>query len=512
RVDEWPDAGDIGHGDTKDHLHGSFSPLGATSCVVADLDGDGRLEIMVHPNYHSTLMAFHFHDGLTKPTMMWKTPKRFKYDLYCHPILAADVDGDGRLEIVFHDNDLIRLIDGRTGEEKSSADMGCPQGLFGPMACADVDGDGRAEVVLVPQFKGTYKRNTVTLAGWDGKAFVRRWSRDFEAEVSTRGFAEPLTSPFADVDGDKKLEVIVQVGPDVLALNGADGAEKHRVAQASLSQAADLDGDGVAEIIVKKDGKTVVFNGKGGFGPKSIAYPANWGWKDWGDGDLCQLRSAANGQTEVVNPQGKVKAVLPGAAHVTSPIVADLEGDGKMEVLVRDAQGVIRVLDATGGSPQPKSFPELKCDGPGDLSRGSGLTVCDLDGEGKAELLLRQGGHLVVANSDGTIRFKSEQGGLKFPSVGEFNGDGVKDIACYAGSRWIAFSGKDGKALWDAAAPESNEVATWDVDGDGRDELTGKHGPVFLLNGADGRTLWTAFRREQCALGLGVFADLDGDG
>jgi len=181
-------------------------------------------------------------------------------------------------------------------------------------------------------------------------------------------------------------------------------------------------------------------------------------------------------------------------------------------VLVRDPDGVVRVLDASRGAPRPLAFPELRCDLPGESSRGGGITACDLDGDGKAELAFCQGGHLGVANSDGSVRFRSEAVGLHLPAVGEFDGDGVKDIACYAYRRWMAFSGRDGHVIWDAPAQESNEVATCDLDGDGRDEIMGKMGPVFLLNGADGRTLWTASRREQCALGLGVFADLDGDG
>jgi len=511
RVDTWPDAGDIGHGDTHDYLHGSFSPLAASSCVVADLDRDGKLEIMVHPNYHSALMAFDFHDGLTKPKMMWKTQHRFRYDLYLYPLLGADVDGDRGTEIVFHDDSLIRIFDGRTGEEKSAADMGCPRGLFGPMACGDVDGDGAAEVILIPQFDPDYTRNTIALADWDGKALVRRWSRDFDAKVSNRAFAAPLQSPFADVDGDRQLEVIAQIGPDVVVLNGIDGAEEYRIPGASLSECADLDSDGIAEIVVKVGEQTVVHNGQGGFGPKDLTYPATWGWSDWGDGDLCRLRGAAGGRTEVVNRDGQVKASLPGAAYRTTPIVADLQGDGRAEIILRDAGGILRVLDATSGKPVVVPFPELKCDYPEGTSRGGGMTARDLDSDGKAELIFRDGGHLVVANADGSTRFRSEAGGLHFPAVGRFDQDGVADIACYAGKRWIAFSGRDGHIIWDAAAPESNEVATWDTDGDSLDELTGKMGPVFLLSGADGHTIWTAFRKEQCALGLGVFADLNGD-
>ena len=519
RVDTWPDAGDIGHGDTHDHLHGSFSPLGASSCVVADLDKDGKLELMVHPNYHSALMTFGFHDGPTRPKMLWKTRTRFKYDLYCHGFATADVDGDGWPEIVFHDHDLIRAFDGRTGTEKSAADMGCPHGLYGPMACGDVDGDGAAEVVLVPRYHPTQIRNTVALAGWDGKALVRRWSRDFKEDVKTRRFVPPLHSPLADIDGDKRPEVIVQIGADVVVLDGRDGAERWRIAHAPLHEVADIDGDGVAEVVVMKGGKRVVHNGKGGFGPKPIAYPPDWGWNDWGLGELCRLRGAAHGQTSLVDRKGKVRATFPGAHYMTTPVVADLEGDGKLEVLVREPSGLIRVLDATGGSPRPKPFPKLKCDPPGAWPRGGGITVHDLEGDGKAELIFAENGHLVVANADGSVRFRSKEGRRRFPAVGRFDGDEVKDVAAFATSssspyrgQWTAYSGKDGRIIWQQDAPASNQAAVWDVNGDGRDEIAGKMGPVSLIDGASGNTLWTAHIKQQCALGLGTFADLDGDG
>ena len=519
RIDTWPDAGDIGHGDTKDHLHGSFSPLERKSCVVADLDSDGKLEIMVHPNYHSALMTFHFHDGLHEPRMMWKTQERFKYDLYLYGLAAADTDGDGRPEIVFHDHDLIRTFDGRTGRQKSAADMGCPRALFGLMTCGDVDSDGTAEVVLIPRYYPKQTRNTVALASWDGKALVRRWSRDFDQPVKASGFAAPLNSPLADTDGDGTLEVIVQIGPDIVVLQGDNGKEKWRIASATLKEAADLDADGTAEIIVNKADRQAVYNGRGEFGRKDVTYPADWGWHDWGDGELSRLRGAAGGQTEIVDRAGRVKATLPGTPYTTSAVVADLEGDGKMEIFLRDPQGIIRVLDGSGGEPKPVPFPQLKCDRPGEFPRGGGITVCDLEGDGKVELIFRHAARLVVANSDGSVRFTSREGGRRFPVVGHFDADGVKDVACFFTEgytsfrgQWTAYSGADGKVIWQSAAQDSNEVGAWDVDGDGLSEIAGKMGPVFLIDGSDGRTLWTAHRREQCALGLGTFADLDGDG
>jgi outer membrane protein assembly factor BamB len=247
---------------------------------------------------------------------------------------------------------------------------------------------------------------------------------------------------------------------------------------------------------------------------RALAYGPARGWTDWGDGGLRNCRWADGGRVEIVRQPNEVTAAFPGpaSAYVTSPVAADLQGDGTTEVLVRDVAGRIRVLaGASSGIARVLPFPELKCDGDS-LTRGGGITVADLDGDGKRELVFRQGGRVVVADSAGKVLFTSAQRGVRLLAVGEFDGEAPKDIACYADGRWAAIDWKHGRTLWQAEELGSEEVAAADVDGDGRDELAGKLGPVFLLNGTDGRTRWQASRREMCALGLGSFADLDGDG
>lgn len=523
RVDTWPDAGDIGHGRTFDYLHGSFSVLSREATVVADLDGDGRLEIMAHPNYHSSLLAYHFHDGIGNVKPLWKTEGRFKYDLYLYPLFAADVDGDGKLEIVFHDNDLIRLFNGADGRQKAEVDLGCTGGLVGAMARADVDADGRQEIFLIPHLEDQYKRNTVACAGWDGKGLAKRWLRDFDAVVRPQGSSsEALSALIANVDNDKAIELTIQVGEDVRVLNATDGAEKHRIPGALLKTVEDVNGDGIGEIVVTRQDKTLFFNAcDGKMAERSLSYPPGRGWADWGDGELSRWQWGTDAALEIVNKEGKVKARMPGAPFMADPIAADLEGDGRMEILVRDASGRVRVFDGAASPPKEIDFPEWRCDGVGGVTRGCGITACDVNGDGKREIVLIRKGQLKVADCRGKELFSSQEGQARFPIIGDFNGDGVKDIAWYTigrsasfgwNGKWTAFDLKNGKVLWEAGAPDTNEVAAWDVDGDGRDELTGKHGPVFMISGADGHTMWKAFRKEMCALGLGAFADLDGDG
>ena len=513
RVDSWPDAGDIGHGLTHDHLHGSFSVLSRASTVVADLDGDGKLEIAVHPNYHSRVLAYHFDDGLQNVKPMWETPGRFKYDLYIYPILCDDIDGDGKLEIVYHDDDMVKLFNAADGSKKGEVSLGCTGGLFGEMACRDVDGDGRKEIFLIPRVWRRYKLHTVACAGWDTGGLVKRWSRDFAGKIRTGTSSGGLAGRLTNVDDQDGLELTVQAGSDVHVLDASTGKDKHVIVGAQLKATEDVDRDGLAEIVVRKRKATEFFRGiRDKMAKCAISYPADQRWQDWGDGELRRWRWGSGGRIEIVDRSNSIQATLPAAPYMVTPIAADLDGDGAVEVVVRDSSGHIRVLDARRGSPRQREFPALRCDRDGSVTRGGGVTACDLDGDGRRELVFRRGGRLKVTDYAGQELFASKQGSLRHPAIGDFNGDGVKDIACYSAKRWTAFDWKHKKVIWTVDAPESNEVGAWDVDGDGMDELAGKHGPAFMIDGSDGRTLWTAFRREMCALGLGTFADLTGDG
>ena len=317
----------------------------------------------------------------------------------------------------------------------------------------------------------------------------------------------------ANVDQDKGLELTVQVGDQVRVLDAATGGDKYAFAAVQLQTVEDVNHDGVAEVKVKQAGKTLFLNASDGqLRPRKLAYPGDRGWEDWGTGERLRWRWGKAGEVEIVTQAGQVKARLPAAAYMTVPIAADLDSDGRVEILVRDASGRIRVLAAEAEGVHELPFPDVRCDRRGGLSRGGGITACDLDSDGRRELIFLQRGRLCVADSAGQVLFRSDEADLHCPTVGHFNRDRVKDVAAYCKGRWIAFDWQRKSVIWDAVTPDSNVVAAWDVDRDGLDDLAGKHGPVFLLDGASGRTLWKSFRREMCALGLGTFADLTGDG
>jgi hypothetical protein len=78
-------------------------------------------------------------------TPMWEyvasTPNRFK------PFVVADLDGGGAHEVVLHDGDTLRVLDGSGAELASVATLEAIDPFAAPMI-VDLDGDGLSEIVI----------------------------------------------------------------------------------------------------------------------------------------------------------------------------------------------------------------------------------------------------------------------------------------------------------------------------------------------------------------------------
>lgn len=117
------------------------APCSDTSALVEDVDGDGSAELVTATWAPSKLWVIN-HDG----TELWSVESS---DTSCCAVPSAfDFEGDGRVEILYADEDSLRILDGPTGalrwqmtDHKSLTYREYP-------VVADVDGDGEAEIVL----------------------------------------------------------------------------------------------------------------------------------------------------------------------------------------------------------------------------------------------------------------------------------------------------------------------------------------------------------------------------
>ncbi|MGA2309812.1 MAG: LamG-like jellyroll fold domain-containing protein [Candidatus Bathyarchaeia archaeon] len=277
-----------------------------------------------------------------------------------------------------------------------------------------------------------------------------------------------------DLDGDGNLEVCVPLYyvPGLLVLR-SNGALWWRttIANAGTTMgsfaAADVNHDGKLEIFhgsqnveAGADGKFVGRITKLSYDGKILAQTFNWracsGGVSIADADHDGVFEIYTGDRDMYMNDGNYgrgvrsfwadnlteRWCMPDVLSSSQcPVLADVNGDGVLDVIVSDMSGGVLVLNSTSGSAKPLPFRKTGSIGvPGHYQ----TTVCDIDGDGHLEMIAADGTHSNsrIANySDkfviydlvtGVIEKELVVGQCKFsPTVADLNGDGKLDIiAC----------------------------------------------------------------------------------
>jgi hypothetical protein len=335
-------------------------------------------------------------------------------------------------------------------------------------AVGDFNGDGAPDLAVanVLQFSGTV---SVLLGNGDGS---------FAAARTVDAGSSPQSVAVGDFNGDGNLDLAVanygrsDPGSVSVLLGNGDGsfrpAVNYAVAGASFVTVGDFTGDGIADLAVanfgSNDVSVLLGNGDGTF-QTAVNYAAGSSLASvavgdlHGDGipDLVVANDTFNGTVSVLfgNGDGTFQAAVSYAAGTVpvSVALADLNGDGIPDLAVADQGNVV------GGS--------------------AGVSV-------------------LLGNGDGTFAAaRTLDAGFQPQSVvvGDFNGDGVPDLAVAGSYVSVLLGNGDGSfqnAPTYAAGSEPSSVAVGDFNGDGTldlavaDNAYGSTNVRVLLGNGDG--------------------------
>ncbi len=237
----------------------------------------------------------------------------------------------------------------------------------------------------------------------------------------------------------------------------------------------------------------------------------------YGDGNLEVVYGTATGYVFVLNGDGTVRwsTLVSGNSVPYAPQVADIDRDGRLDILVLTNDPSLVRLNDTGGVvwTAPMSVPDLPVSTP---------TLWDVDGDGVQDVLLGRKTKKVEAfdGTTGAIIQNYGAGDWAFtPSIADANRDGVAELYFGSDDALVHAYAIGGARIWEASPPGTsfieNSVAIGDVDGDGMlDVVTGDDlnvGLQFALNATNGAVLWS-IGLPNYREGGQTLADLDGDG
>jgi subtilisin family serine protease len=397
----------------------------SSSPVMADLDGDGLKEIIVvddnNPDVlfggQDTLYVYNADGSLRAKTVL---PGRGSTPA------VADIDNDGKPEILlgigehFDNTNPVYAFRADLSLVPNFPAGGYPTynggaGFAHSLVVADLDNDGKSTLISVSSPNNgndpDYNKNIITLVDGNGQT-LPGWPKVI-GEFSNNDVIPAV----ADVDGDGKKEIVLASHDGSVHILKKDGTETRSwqfapssIGWMSAPVVADLNNDGHNEIIIRYSdsatGETVI-----GVYTQSGALLPNWPQRypnstDSGvsvadlnnDGklELIFVAGAYLNQIYIVDYKG---TVIPGWPVTNSsssnldidPIIADIDNDGNLEVLIasssgtgsgRSGEGSVNAFNASGN--QIPGFPKFTT--PNNELRSTPV-IGDLDGNGRLDLV-----------------------------------------------------------------------------------------------------------------------------
>jgi MYXO-CTERM domain-containing protein len=368
--------------------------------AFANLVGDSRLEVIASSGDRVFVWTL---DGL--PVAGW--PQTLKGTGQAPPSVG-DLDGDGDLEIVqvarglkYSDTTYLHAFHA-DGAAVEGWPVSFPNLIFNTVALGDLDGNGGLDLLV--QVGRWPPAGSVTVLAGDGRTLGKGWA------PQELGGLPVGPAAVADLDGDGQLEV-VHLSQENLTARLASGSLAAGFPIPVEAGRAFSAGVAVADLSPQSPGL-------------ELAAP--------------EISTSASGavRLQVFTAAGKPVAGFPvtlaaDAAAVGIPSIGDLDGDGKLEIVLIVRGAGIVVVSADGKVNPP--IPTL-------ADATASVQLLDLDGDGKLELLADNNtadtdgkGYLEAYRADGTplVGFPLRPPGSTMSNGGmaaDLDGDGVLEL------------------------------------------------------------------------------------
>lgn len=394
---------------------------------VVDLDGDGARDLvcaaplgLVNVFYNAGGGSFPVSDGQA---------------VGAGPVslAAGDFDADGHVDVAVlnRDGNSVSILLNPNDSLPLAAPVNYPMGNYPrSVLAADLSGDGRLDLAAAASGDDLVHVRFGGLGGVFGS----------EATYGTAPIGDPIDLAAADLDGDGDLDLAVANTSggivSVLRNNGSGSfltplqLPTSTLASLVNVKAGDMDGDGDVDLVAGGASSNQIYvllnSGAGTFAP-AAAYSAPLGvggmtLADFdADGDLDAIVAMGSGILKLANdgsgalgPQVVISAPLQGIPYGgQSILLADLDADGDLDVLTPNSySSVVFRLENLGGGVlatptqvpvglTPSALAGLDFDGDGDVDLAcanttsnslsmvrncdvSGVTLCVGDGSGTA--------------------------------------------------------------------------------------------------------------------------------